>query len=133
MAAAQSVSRNTNWTTDSANLTLHNRILTLPFRRTQPASLSGAISQYISTKYDQHPDMFTRDLQAVDDLRRDAVTVQEPHASGIQRLQAYAAQLVWMSGRFPVDIGVDFTWYASLGYNISSPRMCCTACEADGH
>ncbi len=84
-------------------------------------SLSTAIRQYISTKYDQHPDIFTKDLQEVEALRRAAVVISEPHASGISMLQAYAAQLVWMGGKFPIDIGADFTWYPALGYNTYTP------------
>ncbi|KAI0539398.1 BRO1-like domain-containing protein [Xylaria digitata] len=98
-----------------------NAILAVPFRKGTQLSLSSAIKQYISTKYDQHPDMFRQDLDVIDALRRDAVNVREPHPSGIKKLQAYAAQLVWISGKFPIDIGADFTWYPSLGYNIERP------------
>ncbi|KAI0407979.1 BRO1-like domain-containing protein [Xylaria palmicola] len=96
-------------------------ILAVPFRRGAQLSLSSAIKQYISTKYDQHPDMFRQDLDVIDALRRDAVNVREPHLSGTKKLQAYAAQLVWISGKFPIDIGADFTWYPSLGYNMERP------------
>jgi len=114
-------------------------ILQLPFRRTHNLQLSAAIKSYISTKYDQHPDTFTHDLEVIDHLRKDAVNALEPHASGLRKLQQYAAQLVWMGGKFPVDvslvttspcndisltgivfpnqIGADFTWYPSLGYH----------------
>ncbi|EON68828.1 hypothetical protein W97_08086 [Coniosporium apollinis CBS 100218] len=98
-----------------------SNILSLPFRRTHSISLAEAIKQYISTKYDQHPDMFTQDLQAIDQLRSSAVNAIEPHTSGVKKLQAYAAQLVWMGGKFPIDIGVDFSWYPAIGYNTQRP------------
>ncbi|KAI9712641.1 MAG: hypothetical protein M1812_006821 [Candelaria pacifica] len=98
-----------------------SNILFLPFRRTHSITLSAAIKQYISTKYDQHPDMFKNDLQVIDELRLDAVTVLEPHVSGIKKLAGYAAHLVWMGGKFPIDIGVDFTWFPALGYNTQRP------------
>ena len=120
-------------TTGSSN------ILPIPFRRTHPLLLSAPIREYISSKYDQHPDTFSRDLEIIDALRKDAVSALEPHASGVRKLQCYAAQLVWMGGKFPVDvrphmskkewsntseltdadgqIGADFTWYSSLGYH----------------
>ena len=82
----------------------NSNILPIPFRRTHNLSLSDAIKSYISTKYDQHPDTFARDLEIIDLLRKDAVTSLEPHASGIRKLQAFAAQLVWMGGKFPVDV-----------------------------
>lgn len=82
-------------------------ILQIPFRRTHNLLLSAAIKSYISTKYDQHPDVFSRDLEIIDQLRRDAVNAIEPHASGVKKLQAYAAQLVWMGGKFPIDVRAD--------------------------
>ncbi|KAK7752636.1 pH-response regulator protein palA/rim20 [Diatrype stigma] len=100
---------------------MQNNILAVPFRKGTQLSLSSAVRKYISTKYDQHPDMFRHDLQAIDELRRNAVNVREPHPSGIRDLEAYAAHLVWMNGKFPIDIGADFTWYPSLGYNTERP------------
>lgn len=65
--------------------------------------------------------MFTQDLEAIDKLRSTAAHAQDPHASNIPKLQTYAAQLVWIGGKFPVDIGVGFPWYPALGYNTSRP------------
>ncbi|PNS19516.1 pH-response regulator protein palA/RIM20 [Sphaceloma murrayae] len=98
-----------------------SNILLLPFRRTHNVSLTDAIKRYISSKYDQHPQMFSQDLEAIDRLRHDAVNALEPHGSGVRKLQAYAAQLVWMGSKFPVDIGVEFVWYPALGYNTHRP------------
>ena len=81
-------------------------ILQIPFRRTHSLHLSPAIKSYISTKYDQHPDTFARDLEIIDQLRKDAVASVEAHSSGVRKIQAYAAQLVWMGGKFPVDVSV---------------------------
>lgn len=53
----------------------------------------------------------------MDRLRTDAVTSLEAHASGVRKLAGYAAQVVWVGGKFPIDIGVEFTWYPSLGFN----------------
>jgi programmed cell death 6-interacting protein len=87
-----------DWLITSSN------ILPLPFRRTHTVSLADALKQYISDKYDQHPNMFKQDLEAIDQLRIDAVTSLEAHVSGIKKLSAYAAQLVWISGKFPIDV-----------------------------
>ena len=65
--------------------------------------------------------MFAADLAAIDALRADAVTVQEPHASGVRKLAAYAAQLVWLAAKFPVDIGIEFAWCPSLGFSTERP------------
>jgi programmed cell death 6-interacting protein len=67
--------------------------------------------------------MFRHDLEVVENLRRDAVNVHEPHQSGIKKLQMYAGQLVWMTGKFPIDIGAEFTWYPALGYNTERPLV----------
>lgn len=94
-----------------------SNILFVPFRRSHSVSMAAAMKQYIFVKYGQHPDMFTADLEAIDKLRIQAVNVQEPHSSGIKKLMAYAAQLLWIGGKFPIDIGADFIWYPALGYN----------------
>ncbi|KAF2759602.1 BRO1-domain-containing protein [Pseudovirgaria hyperparasitica] len=101
---------------------MSSNMLLLPFRRTHTIKLSDAIRQYISTKYDQHPDMFKNDLDAIDELRKSAAHAVEPHVSGVKRIQAYAAQLIWLTGKFPIDIGVDFTWYPAIGYQTSRPN-----------
>ncbi|RDA94578.1 hypothetical protein CP533_2428 [Ophiocordyceps camponoti-saundersi (nom. inval.)] len=103
--------------------TTTSSILSVPFRRSTNLTLSSTIRQYINSKYDQHPDMFRQDLEVVDALRRDAVNVREPHPSCIKKLQAYAGQLSWISGKFPIDIGADFTWYPALGYNTERPMV----------
>ena len=87
--------------------------LSLPFRKSTQISLSTAIRQYISKKYDQHPDMFRHDLEVIDSLRRDAVNVREAHPSGIKKLQAYAAQLQFIGSKFPIDVGIPPSLFRS--------------------
>ena len=48
--------------------------------------------------------MFRHDLDVIDALRRDAINTRDAHSSGIKKLQTYAGQLVWMSGKFPIDV-----------------------------
>ena len=79
-------------------------ILQIPFRRTQSLRLSDTIRTYISNTYDQHPDSFSRDLEIIDELRKEACDALEPHSSGVKKLQTYAAQLVWLGGKFPIDV-----------------------------
>lgn len=94
-----------------------SNILNLPFRRTQPTSLSTALHAYISSSYNQHPSLFTADLSTIDTLRRDATTITDAHPSNIRKLHTYTAQLVWLTSKFPLDVGADFVWYPSLGYH----------------
>ncbi|KAG9205381.1 pH-response regulator protein palA/rim20 [Epicoccum nigrum] len=98
-----------------------SNILFLPFRKSHSVNLTEAIKQYISSKYDQHPDMFKDDLESIEKLRSTAIHAQEPHPSNVPKLQQYAGQLVWLSGKFPVDVGVEFPWYPALGYNTGRP------------
>jgi len=85
---------------------MQSHILAVPFRKGAQLSLSAAVRQYISTKYDQHPDMFRQDLEVIETLRSDAINVREPHPTGVGKLQAYAAQLVWIGGKFPIDVSL---------------------------
>lgn len=48
--------------------------------------------------------MFARDLDLIDKIRAEAVNCLEAHSSGIRKLTAYAAQLVWIGGKFPIDV-----------------------------
>jgi len=102
-------------------LTISRNMLTLPFRTSPVISLAPSIRQYISQKYDQHPEVFNKDIDTIDQLRTAAVQSNDTHTSGILKLQSYAAQLVWISGKFPIDIGIEFPWYPSIGYNTSRP------------
>lgn len=68
--------------------------------------------------------MFRQDLETIDQLRTAAVGALEPHLSGVRKIETYAAQLVWMGGKFPVDLGVEFTWYPALGYNVQRAGQC---------
>ena len=110
----------------------------IPFRKSPPLQLSTAVKQYISTKYDQHPDMFTADLAAIDKLRNDAINVQEAHVSGVMKISIYAAQLQWISGKFPIDVCILVRFLRGLResgelitgnidwgrfYVVSSPRV----------
>lgn len=83
-------------------------MLYLPFRRTYPVKLGDAIKDYISNKHNQHPSIFADDLKDIDQLRLDATNVLEPHTSGVRKLQHYAAQLVWIGGKFPIDVRRTF-------------------------
>jgi programmed cell death 6-interacting protein len=38
-------------------------------------------------------------------------------------LHRYIAQLQYISGKFPIDIGVEFPWYPSIGFNTQTPVL----------
>jgi programmed cell death 6-interacting protein len=100
-----------------------SNVLFLLFRKTNSLALSAAIKQYISSKYDQHPDMFKQDLEVIDALRRDAVNIREPHPSGIKKIAAYAGQLSWMGGKFPIDVSCGSILWEAPGTLIQIGRL----------
>ena len=67
--------------------------------------ISEAIKRYISTRYNQAPDLFAGDLEAVNQLRMAAVQAVEPHTNNVRKLQVYAAQLAWLEEKLPKDVG----------------------------
>lgn len=68
--------------------------------------------------------MFIQDLEMVDRIRVDAVNSLEAHTSGIKKLTAYAAQLVWMGGKFPIDV-IDTIFMNFLVDNPGPTATCC--------
>ncbi|KAK5089069.1 pH-response regulator protein palA/rim20 [Lithohypha guttulata] len=98
-----------------------SNILEIPFRRTQSVNLSAAIKSYIESKFDQQSAAFEDDCRAIERLRNDAIHVVEPHTTGVQRLTVYAAQLRYMSSKFPLELGVDFAWWPAIGYHTDNP------------
>lgn len=79
-------------------------MLHLPFRRTHPVCISEAIRHFILTKFDHVSKAYAGDLQTIDQLRMAAVQVTDPRGDNIQKLQVYAAQLVWLEGKLPEDV-----------------------------
>ena len=74
--------------------------------------------------------MFKHDLEVIDALRRDAVNVREPHPSGIKKLQAYAGQLVWVGGKFPIDVSITRCWLiAKLTVVLDWRRLLLVSCS----
>jgi programmed cell death 6-interacting protein len=48
--------------------------------------------------------MFEQDLEVIDDLRRNAINVNGPHDSGLKQTATYAAQLVCIRSKFPIEV-----------------------------
>ena len=55
-------------------------------------------------------------MDAIDKLRSDAVNSLEAHTSGVRKMTAYAAQLVWMGGKFPIDVSELHKTRAHAGF-----------------
>ena len=66
-------------------------------------ALGEGLKQFISTTLDQHPEQFRDDLDNLDKLRADIV-VLDVHASSLERLLQYHAQLLALSTKLPVDV-----------------------------
>ena len=63
--------------------------------------------------------MFQQDLAAIDQLRADAVSSVDVHPSAINKLTTYAAQLVFMGTKFPIDVG-----HISRPWRLSATEPC---------
>ncbi|KAF9913213.1 pH-response regulator protein palA/rim20 [Lobosporangium transversale] len=86
-----------------------SNLLAIDFKRTEPLSMTKSLSDYISTSYAEHPDIYQDDFRVLDELRADIVNL-EPHLNALNRLLKYHAQLVFISSKFPIDTGVEFSW-----------------------
>ncbi|KAF9581619.1 pH-response regulator protein palA/rim20 [Lunasporangiospora selenospora] len=91
-----------------------SNILAIDFKRTEAVSMTRSLSEYISTSYAEHPDIYQDDFRVLDELRADIVNL-EPHQNALNRLLKYHAQLVFISSKFPIDTGIEFPWSLSSG------------------
>lgn len=78
-------------------------ILSVPFRRTRPIPLSQKLKEFISTTLDQHPEQFKDDLETLDQLRADIVTL-DVHPGSLERLVVYHSHLLALSTKVPIDV-----------------------------
>ncbi|KAL1921126.1 uncharacterized protein VTP21DRAFT_10842 [Calcarisporiella thermophila] len=86
-----------------------NNILAIDFKTTERISLTPYLRQYVSNAYAEHPDLYTDDYRVLDELRGDCVHL-EVHQNALNRLLKYFGQLVFVSSKFPIDIGIEFPW-----------------------
>lgn len=93
----------------------------LPFHKSTNLSLSEPLIAYITKEYNDKKTTYDQDCRSLDALRADAVHATDPNVHNIKKLQAYAAQLVWLTGKFPSNVGVEFAWFPTLSYTSSRP------------
>ncbi|ODQ67335.1 BRO1-domain-containing protein [Nadsonia fulvescens var. elongata DSM 6958] len=93
------------------------KLLAIPFRKTQPILLAQALSQCIESEYHQSSDRYVRDLSLIDQLR-DEATITNPEISLrlLDNMMKYFVQLSRLSRKFPDELAVEFTWFNTLGY-----------------
>nr|ASF90191.1 hypothetical protein SPAR05794 [Bartheletia paradoxa] len=89
--------------------------LKIPFKASPPLpGLASALSEYISSAFkDTHPDAFKDDIDKLVWLRKEVCHPEgrlDVHISTLRALTAYHAQLVFLSTKFPLDIGLSFSW-----------------------
>jgi len=89
-------------------------LLSLEAKRTDPAGWTPFIKQYIAESYAESPDQYGDECTVLDQLRSQSVNIPS-HPNVLTRLQHYYAQLSQIMTKFPLDIGIQFTWYPITG------------------
>ncbi|CAO3678347.1 unnamed protein product [Umbelopsis vinacea] len=94
-------------------------LLSLEGKKTNPAGWTPFIKQYISELYAESPDQYAEECTTLDQLRSQSVNIPS-HPNVLTRLQQYYAQLSQIMTKFPLDIGIQFTWYPITGTSSES-------------
>lgn len=76
----------------------------LSLRSSGRVDMVGPIRDYIAENHIQNPVIFTDDLSTLNQLRNNAVSITSPSQEAMSTLLAYAGQLSWLVGKFPVDV-----------------------------
>jgi programmed cell death 6-interacting protein len=80
--------------------------ISIPFRQSASVAFEQPIKHYIETRYGQDFGDYVADANALEKMRALAIQATDPHVSAIKKIQAYAAQLVWLEARFPIDVSI---------------------------
>ncbi|PWN45049.1 BRO1-domain-containing protein [Ceraceosorus guamensis] len=94
-------------------------LLSLPSKSSQLATsqLTSSLKEYITSRFpDVHPSAFKRDLESLQRIRDDAVSL-DGHASGLLGGAKYHAQLVWLGTKTGADVQIPFSWIVALPSN----------------
>ncbi|KAG1118538.1 hypothetical protein G6F42_013178 [Rhizopus arrhizus] len=89
-------------------------MLSVSSKRTERIVWTPYLREYISNGYAEHPDLYTDDFRVLDELRNDCIYM-ETNQKALNRLIKYYAQLVFISAKFPIDVGIEFPWYLTFG------------------
>ncbi|KAI8580885.1 hypothetical protein K450DRAFT_235046 [Umbelopsis ramanniana AG] len=89
-------------------------LLSLEGKKTDPAGWTPFIKQYIAESYAESPDQYSDECAILDQLRSQSVNIPS-HPNVLARLQQYYAQLAQLMTKFPLDIGIQFSWYPIAG------------------
>ncbi|KAG0167349.1 pH-response regulator protein palA/rim20 [Apophysomyces sp. BC1015] len=94
-----------------AELPLH---LSIPLKRTDPIAFAPALAHYIDTAYAEDASNYETDFETLDVLRQDCLHGENADMAALDRLFIYYSQLVFIGSRFPVDVGLSFSWYPAF-------------------
>ncbi|KAL9538338.1 hypothetical protein MBANPS3_011006 [Mucor bainieri] len=89
-------------------------MLSISSKKTERIIWTPYLREYISNGYAEHPDLYTDDFRVLDELRNDCIYM-ETNQKALNRLIKYYAQLVFISAKFPIDVGIEFPWYLTFG------------------
>lgn len=91
-------------------------------KKTERIVWTPYLREYISNGYAEHPDLYTDDFRVLDELRNDCIYT-ETNEKALNRLIKYYAQLVFISAKFPIDVGIEFPWYLAFHDDAQRPVL----------
>ncbi|KAG2231674.1 hypothetical protein INT48_005157 [Thamnidium elegans] len=113
-----------NMSTDSLTIekTTETNMLACSPKKTERIIWTPYLREYISNGYAEHPDLYTDDFRVLDELRNDCIYM-ETNEKALNRLIKYYAQLVFISAKFPIDVGIEFPWYLAFQADAQRPVL----------
>ncbi|GAA5797709.1 hypothetical protein HPULCUR_003101 [Helicostylum pulchrum] len=100
--------------------TTETNMLACSPKKTERIIWTPYLREYISNGYAEHPDLYTDDFRVLDELRNDCIYM-ETNEKALNRLIKYYAQLVFISAKFPIDVGIEFPWYLAFQADAQRP------------
>lgn len=85
---------------------MRENLLYIPLRVTEPVKISEGLKKCIEHDYNQLPDKFSKDLDAIDQLRQRTVG-QSATVNSLIDLYKYYGQLFVLGTKFPSGVSID--------------------------
>ncbi|CAO3620742.1 unnamed protein product [Cunninghamella echinulata] len=91
-------------------------VLCVPSKKTRSIKFGPSLLDYITNAYAEDANKYKEDCRLLDKLREEAI-IQLPEVidiTAIDRLFIYYCQLAYLGSRFPLDVGLEYSWYPAF-------------------